>query len=40
VKRWDDEEDVYRVAWRHSRAWGMAQWTLYETEMVDMPHVF
>jgi len=40
VRRWDDEEYVYRVAWRNIRDWVMAQLALYETEIVDMPQVF
>jgi hypothetical protein len=38
--RWDEEEYVYRVAWRNIREWVMAQLTLYETEIVEMPQVF
>ncbi len=40
VRRWDDEEYVYRVAWRNIRDWVMAQLALYETEIVEMPQVF
>jgi hypothetical protein len=40
VRRWDDEDYVYRVAWRNIRDWVMAQLALYETEIVDMPQVF
>ena len=40
VRRWDDEEYVYRVAWRNIRDWVMAQLALYETEIVDMGQVF
>src|SRR6266478_9903258 len=40
VRRWNDEEYVYRVAWRNIRDWVMAQLALYETEIVDMPQVF
>ncbi len=40
VRRWDEEEYVYRVAWRNIRDWVMAQLALYETEIVDMPQVF
>ena len=28
------------TAWRNIRDWVMAQLALYETEIVDMPHVF
>jgi hypothetical protein len=40
VRRWDEEEYVYRVAWRNIRDWVMAQLALYETEIVEMPQVF
>jgi hypothetical protein len=40
VRRYDDEEYVYRVAWRNIRDWVMAQLALYETEIVEMPLVF
>jgi hypothetical protein len=40
VRRWEEEEYVYRVAWRSIRDWVMAQLALYETEIVDMPQVF
>lgn len=40
IKRSDDEEYVYRVAWRCIRDWVMAQLALYETEIVSMPQVF
>ena len=40
VRRWDEEEYVYRVAWRNIRDWVIAQLALYETEIVEMPQVF
>lgn len=40
VRRWDDEEYVYRVAWRDIRDWVDAQLALYETQMVELPQVF
>lgn len=40
VRRWDDEDYVYRVAWRNIRDWVMAQMALYETMIVDIPQVF
>jgi hypothetical protein len=40
VRRWDEEEYVYRVAWRNIPDWVMAQLALYETEIVEMPQVF
>jgi hypothetical protein len=30
VRRWDEEDCVYRVAWRNIRDWVMAQLALYE----------
>ena len=36
----DEEEYVYRVAWRNIRDWVMVQLALYETEIVEMPQVF
>ena len=40
MRRYDEEEYVYRVAWRNIRDWVMAQLALYETEIVEMPQVF
>ena len=40
VKRWDDEDYCYRVAWRDIRDWVMAQLALYETEIVEIPQIF
>ena len=40
VRRWDDEEYVYRVAWRNRRAWVLEQLALYETEILEMSQVF
>lgn len=40
VKRWDDEEYVYRVSWRCIRDWVLAQLALYETQIVELPQVF
>lgn len=40
VKRWDDEDYVYRVARRNIRDWVLAQLALYETQMVDIPQIF
>ena len=40
MRRWNDEEYVYRVAWRNIRDGVMAQLALYETEIVDMGQVF
>ncbi len=40
VRQWNDEEYIYRVAWRNIRDWAIAQLALYETEIVDMGQVF
>jgi len=40
VKRWDDKNYVYRVAWRNLRDWVFSQMALYETQMVELPQVF
>lgn len=40
INRANDEDYVYRVAWRCIRDWVLAQLALYETQMVDMPQVF
>ena len=40
VRRWDEEDYVYRVAWRNIRDWVLAQLALYETQMVELPQVF
>ncbi|MDD5110862.1 MAG: hypothetical protein PHI63_06680 [Patescibacteria group bacterium] len=40
IKRWDDEDYVYRVAWRCIRDWVLAQLAIYETEIVELPQVF
>ena len=40
VRRLDEEEYVYHVAWRNIWDWVMAQLALYETEIVDGPQVF
>lgn len=40
VNRWNDEDYVYRVAWRDIRDWVMAQLALYETEIVQLPQIF
>lgn len=40
VRRWDDEDYVYRVAWRCIRDWVLAQLALYETQIVELPQVF
>lgn len=40
VNRCDDEDYVYRVAWRNIRDWVLAQLALYETMIVELPQVF
>ncbi len=40
VRRCDDEDYVYRVAWRCIRDWVLAQLALYETQIVELPQVF
>ena len=40
VKRWNDEDYCYRVAWRNIRDWILAQLALFETEMVELPQIF
>jgi hypothetical protein len=40
IKRWEDEEYCYRVAWRCLRDWVLAQMALYETQMVTVPQIF
>ena len=40
VKRWDEDEYAYRVAWANLKDWVLAQMALYESEMVDMPQIF
>lgn len=40
IKRHDDEDYVYRVAWRCIRDWVLAQMALYETSIVELPQVF
>lgn len=40
IRRSDDEDYVYRVAWRCIRDWVLAQLALYETQMADIVQVF
>jgi hypothetical protein len=40
VRRWDDEEYCYRVAWANLRDWVDSQMALLETRMVEMPQIF
>ncbi len=40
VRRSDDEDYCYRVAWRDIRDWVLSQLALYETQIVELPQVF
>ena len=40
VRRWDDEEYCYRVAWRNIRDWVDAQMALFETQIVELEQIF
>jgi hypothetical protein len=40
VARWQEEEYVYRVAWRTIHDWVMAQLAFYETDIVEMGQLF
>ncbi len=40
IRRYSDEDYVYRVAWRCIRDWVLAQMALYETQMVELPQIF
>jgi hypothetical protein len=40
IKRWEDDEYAYRVAWANLRDWVASQMALYETQMVTMPQIF
>ena len=40
IKRYSDDDYVYRVAWRCIRDWVLAQMALYETEIVELPQIF
>lgn len=40
VKRWNDNDFCYRVAWRCIRDWVLAQLALHQTNIVELPQVF
>lgn len=40
IKRWDEDEFAYRVAWANIMDWVLAQMALYETDIVEMPQIF
>lgn len=40
IKRSQEDEYCYRVAWANLKDWILAQMALYETEIVDMPQIF
>lgn len=40
IKRSQEDEYCYRVAWANLKDWVLAQMALYETEIVTMPQIF
>lgn len=40
VRRSNEDEYAYRVAWANLKDWVLAQMALYETQIVDMPQIF
>jgi hypothetical protein len=40
VRRAQDDDVAYRIAWRCIRDWVLAQMALFETNMVEIPQVF
>jgi len=40
IKRCEDEDYCYRVAWRNIRDWVLSQMALLETEMIELPQIF
>lgn len=40
IRRSQEDEYCYRVAWANLKDWVLAQMALYETEIVDMPQIF
>lgn len=40
IKKCNDDDYCYRVAWRNIRDWILAQMALYETRMVSIPQIF
>ncbi len=40
IKRSNEDEYAYRVAWANLKDWVLAQMALYETEIVTMPQIF
>lgn len=40
IRRSDEDEYAYRVAWANLKDWVLAQMALYETEIVTMPQIF
>ncbi len=40
IRRADEDEYAYRVAWANLKDWVVAQMALYETQIVDMPQIF
>lgn len=40
IKRSNEDEYAYRVAWANLKDWVLAQMALYETQIVTMPQIF
>lgn len=40
VRRWEDDDYCYRVAWANLRDWIESQMALLETEMIELPQIF
>lgn len=40
IKRANEDEYAYRVAWANLKDWVLAQMALYETQIVTMPQIF
>jgi len=40
VRRWDEDDYCYRVAWANLRDWVDSQMALFETRMVSLPQIF
>lgn len=40
LRRANEDEYAYRVAWANLKDWVIAQMALYETQIVDMPQIF
>lgn len=40
VRRWDEDDYCYRVAWANIRDWIDSQMALLETQMIELPQIF